>query len=114
LLMVLSLDYAVSQSMLSGNTTAYSPLSICQTLLAGRRMLGRRHLGRASEFLSVGASLFDAFIGQLLRERYALPQEVPPHVQRLLTQLDEPGTGVQDLAATSAYGRAAKENTKAP
>jgi hypothetical protein len=31
--------------------------------------------------------LFDAFIGQFLRERYALPQEVPPHVRRCLRNL---------------------------
>src|SRR5262249_19585860 len=52
------------------------------------------HLRRASsEFLSAGGSLFCPFIGQMLRERYALPQEVPPDMRRLLMQLDKPRTG---------------------
>jgi hypothetical protein len=53
-------------------------------------MAGHRNLRRASsEFLSAGGFLFDAFIGQMLRERYTLPQEVPPDMRYLLTQLDK-------------------------
>jgi hypothetical protein len=49
---------------------------------------GRRHLRRASsEFLDAGGTLFDPFIGQMLRERYALLQHVPQDMQRLLTNL---------------------------
>jgi hypothetical protein len=69
-------------------------------------MTGRRHLGRTSaEFLSANGSLFDAIqniIGQKLRERYALPQEVTPDISRLLTQLDEPQTEIQEVDRVSA------------
>jgi hypothetical protein len=73
--------------------------------VSGRPMSGHRHLRRASsEFLSAGGSLIYPFIGQMLRERYALPQEVPPDMRPLLMQLDKPRTGIPDVAATSAYG----------
>jgi hypothetical protein len=69
-------------------------------------MTGRRHLGRTSaEFLSADGSLFDAIqniIGQKLRERYALPQEVPLDISRLLTQLDEPQNEIQEVDSVSA------------
>ena len=76
-------------------------------LLAGSVMTGRRHLGRASaKFLSADGSLFDAMqsiIGQKLRELYdALPQEVPSDLSRLLTQLDEPQTEIQEVDRVSA------------
>jgi hypothetical protein len=66
-------------------------------------MSGRRHLRRASsEFLNPGGSLFDPFIGQMLRERYALPQQVPQDMRRLLTQLDKPQTEIQEVDRVSA------------
>jgi hypothetical protein len=78
-------------------------------------MSGRRHLCRASsEFLNAGGSLFNPFIGQMLRERYALPHEVPLNMRRLLTQLDNPRTGIPDVAATSAYGTSGRKTNKAP
>jgi hypothetical protein len=80
--------------------------------VSGRPMSGHRHLRRASsEFLSAGGSLFYPFIGQMLRERYALPQEVPPDMRRLLMQLDKPRTGIPDVAATSAYGASRSRTT---
>ena len=69
-------------------------------------MTGRRHLGRTSaEFLGANGSLFDSIqniIGQKLRERYALPREVPPDISRLLTQLHEPQTENQEVDSVSA------------
>jgi hypothetical protein len=53
-------------------------------VVSGASDVGASPPGSASsEFLSAGASLYP-FIGQLLRERYALPQKVPLHVRRLL------------------------------
>ena len=78
-------------------------------------MSGRRHLRRASsEFLNPGGSLFDPFIGQMLRERYALPQQVPQDMRRLLTQLDKPRTQIQTSELHQRMERAAKESNKAP
>ena len=81
-------------------------LALGYNLLAGTWMTGRRHLGRTSaEFLSADGSLFDAIqniIGQKLRERYALPREVPQDISRLLTQLDEPQTEIQEVDKVSA------------
>jgi hypothetical protein len=77
-------------------------------------MSGRRHLRRASsEFLNPGGSLFDPFIGRMLRERYALPQQVPQDMRRLLTQLDKPRT-VQTSQLRQRTERAVKDNSKAP
>jgi hypothetical protein len=53
------------------------------------------------------------FIGQTLRERYALPHEVPPDMRRLLTQLDEPRTGVQTSQLHQRTERAVNDNSKA-
>ena len=78
-------------------------------------MSGRRHLRRASsEFLNPGGSLFDPFIGQMLRERYALPQQVPQDMRRLLTQLDKPRTLVQTSQLRQRTERVVKDNSKAP
>jgi hypothetical protein len=83
--------------------------------VSGRPMSGRRHLRRASsEFLNPGGFLFDPFIGQLLRERYVLSQQVPQDMRRLLTQLDKPRTVVQTSQLRQRTGRAAKDNSKAP
>jgi hypothetical protein len=77
-------------------------------------MSGHHHLRRASsEFLSAGGFLFDAFIGQMLRERYVVPQEVPPDMRRLLTQLDKPRTVVQTSQLRQRTERAVKDNSKA-
>ena len=81
----------------------------------GRPMSGHRHLRRASsEFLNAGGSVFDLFIGQMLRERYALPQQVPQDMRRLHAQLDKPRTVVQTSQLRQRTERAAKENNKAP
>jgi hypothetical protein len=78
-------------------------------------MSGRRHLRRtSSEFLNAGGFLFDAFIGQMLRERYALPQQVPLNMRRLLTQLDKPRTVVQASQLRQRTVRAVKDNSKSP
>ena len=78
-------------------------------------MSGRRHLRRASsELLSPGGSLFYPFIGQMLRERYALPQQVPQDMRRLLTQLDKPRTLVQTSQLRQRTERVVKDNSKAP
>jgi hypothetical protein len=63
---------------------------------------------------SLAGFLFDPFIGQLLRERYVLPQQVPQDMRRLLTQLDKPRTVVQTSQLRQRTGRAAKDNSKAP
>jgi hypothetical protein len=80
-------------------------------------MTGRRHLGRTSaKFLSADGSLFDAMqsiIGQKLRELYeALPQEVPPDMSRLLTQLDEPEAEIQEVASVSASNPLTSSNNR--
>jgi hypothetical protein len=59
-------------------------------------------------------SLFYLFIGQMLRERYALPQQVPQDMRRLLTQLDKPRTMVQTSQLRQRTERAVKDNSKAP
>jgi hypothetical protein len=83
--------------------------------VSGRTMSGRGHLRRASsEFLNAGGTLFDPFIGQMLRERYALPQQVPQHIRRLLAQLDKPRTVVQTSQLRERTKRAVKDNSKAP
>jgi hypothetical protein len=75
-----------------------------KSCVSGPPMSGRRHLRRASsEFLNAGGFLFDVFIGQMLRERYALPHQVPQGMRRLLAQLDNPRTVVQTSAARSAF-----------
>jgi hypothetical protein len=60
-------------------------------------MTGRRHLGRlSSRTIPSQASLYDAMqaiIGAGLKERYEVPQRVPPDMLRLLTELDEESTG---------------------
>ena len=65
-------------------------------------MSGRRHLGRVTaEFLTADGSLFNAIqsiIGQKLHECYRPPQEVPTEMQRLLTQLDDTESEIQDIA----------------
>jgi len=81
----------------------------------GRPMSGHRHLRRASpEFLFPGGSLFDPVIGEMLRERYALPQQVPQDMRQLLTQLDKPRTVVQASELRQRTERAVKDNSKAP
>ena len=78
-------------------------------------MSGHRHLRRASsELLSPGGSLFYPFIGQMLRERYALSQQVPQDMRRLLTQLDKPRTLVQTSQLRQRTERVVKDNSKAP
>jgi hypothetical protein len=82
-------------------------------------MSGRRHLRRASsELLSPGGSLFYPFIGQMLRERYALSQQVPQDMRRLLTQLDKARTVVQTVGYVSRSERPRKttrrHNGRAP
>jgi hypothetical protein len=56
-------------------------------------MAGHRHLARtAAPLLPRDASLFDAIhliLGHKLRERYAVPQDLPPEMRRLLTKLHE-------------------------
>ena len=53
----------------------------------------RRHLSRASsKLLPSDSSLYNAMqaiIGQELRARYEMPQEVPPEMLKLLAHLDE-------------------------
>ena len=97
------------------HTPQLGGLARWENRVSGRRMSGRRHPRRASsEFLSAGGFLFDAFIGQVLRERYALPNEVPLNMRRLLTQLDKPRTQIQTSELHQRMERAAKESNKAP
>jgi hypothetical protein len=50
----------------------------------------------------------------MLRERYALPQQVPQDMRQLLTQLDKPRTVVQASELRQRTERAVKDNSKAP
>ena len=60
-------------------------------------MTRRRHRGRLSlRTIPSQASLYDAMqaiIGAGLKARYELPQQVPPHMLRLLTEIDEQAVG---------------------
>jgi hypothetical protein len=78
-------------------------------------MSGRHHLRRASsEFLNAGGSVFDLFIGQMLRERYALPRQVPQDMRRLLAQLDKQRTVVQTSQLRQRSERAPAEANHQP